>query len=303
MKQAMRHLVVVIAVFLGWTVATTPSSFATDFPSQHPEQKVLSLRDAKRSAGSAVDCATSPQRFKMYRRRCDLPDNNDGGFRQISCAENTVVVLRPVYPHSPVPKPRQLRVTLHYDTLALRFVLASHHADSLCTLISQRGALPVISDISADPGTSPVTASQQVAASVTTATLDIIPTRTDIPHCDFFLMRLLGRPTLDDSTKPLPGDTNECYLNEPRDNPTSGLTARWSIPGFEEYAPNEHGVQVYQTRALTYYTDLNSLFTSRDIRSIDSTMIDQLENYIHRTIIENLPAITPIGLAQAVFGA
>jgi hypothetical protein len=31
-------------------------------------------------------------------------------------------------------------------------------------------------------------------------------------------------------------------------------------------------------------------------------MIDELENYIHRTIIENLPAITPIGLAQAVFG-
>jgi hypothetical protein len=201
----------------------------------------------------------------VSRRWCGLPDTNDGGFRQISCAENTVVVLRPVYPHSPVPKPRQLRVTLHYDALALRFVLASHHADSLCTLISPRGALPVISDVSADPTTSPVTASQQVAASVTTATLDIIPTRTDIPRCDFFLMRLLGRHALDDSTKPLPGDTNECYLNESSDNPTSGLTARWGIPGFEEYVPNEHGVPVYQTRALTYYTDLNSLFTSRDI--------------------------------------
>jgi hypothetical protein len=60
-----------------------------------------------------------------------------------------------------------------------------------------------------------VEVSHQVAASVTTATLDIIPTRTDIPRCDFFLMRSLRRPTLNDSTKRLPGDTNECYLNEP----------------------------------------------------------------------------------------
>jgi hypothetical protein len=145
--------------------------------------------------------------------------------------------------------------------------------------------------------------SQQVAASVTTATLDIIPTRTDIHRCDFFLMRLLGRYAIDDSTKPLPGGTNECYLNEPGDDTTNGLTVRWSIPGFEEYAPDEHGVQVYKTRALTYYTDLNSLFKCRNIRSIGSPMIDHLENYIHRKIIENLPAITPIGLVQAIFGA
>jgi hypothetical protein len=302
MKQAMRQRAAIIAVFMGWTIATTPSSFAADSTSLRSDHNSPLPQGANRSAGSSVDCAAPPQRSGMH-RRCSLSDKNkDDSFRRITCAGNTLVVLRPVYPNSPVPKPRQLRVTLHYDTLALRFILTPKNAGSLCTLVSQRGALPVISDINAGPGNGMTETSQQVAASVTTATLDIIPTRTDIHRCDFFLMRLLSRPTIDDSTKPLPSGTNECYLNEPGDDTTNGLTAKWSIPGFEEYAPDEHGVQVYKTRALTYYADLDSLFASRDIRSINSTMIDHLENYIHRKVIENLPAITPIGLVQAIFG-
>jgi hypothetical protein len=303
MKQAMRRWAAIIAVFMGWTVATAPSSFAADSTGLRFDQSSLLPQDANRSARASVDCAEPPQHSGM-RRHCSLLDNKrDSGFQRITCAENTLVVLRPVYPHSPVPKPRQLRVTLHYDALALRFILTSKDAGSLCTLVSQRGALPVISNINAGLGNGVAETSQQVAASVTTATLDIIPTRTDIHRCDFFLMRLLGRYAIDDSTKPLPGGTNECYLNEPGDDTTNGLTVRWSIPGFEEYAPDEHGVQAYKTRALTYYTDLNSLFKCRNIRSIGSPMIDHLENYIHRKIIENLPAITPIGLVQAIFGA
>jgi hypothetical protein len=71
----------------------------------------------------------------------------------------------------------------------------------------------------------------------------------------------------------------------------------------EEYTPDERGVQVYKTRALTYYTDLNSLLAVRDVSLIDSTVVDLLENYIHQTVIKNLPAITPIGLAHVVLGA
>ncbi|MBV9648733.1 MAG: hypothetical protein JO296_01170 [Pseudonocardiales bacterium] len=302
MKQAMRHLAVVTAVFMSWTLATPPSSFAADAMSQRFDEHGLLPPDTQRAAKSVVVCAGPPQRFGMD-RQCDLPGNRRAGSRRATCVENTLVVLRPVYPNSPVPKPRQLRVTLHYGVLALRFIVAPKRPDSLCTLVSQRGALPVISNINAGPGNSLVKASRQVAASVTTATLDIIPTRTDIHRCNFFLMRVLDRPTLNDSTRPLPNDTNECYLNELRDDTTNGLTARWSIPGFDEYIPDEHGVQVYKTRALTYYTDLNSLLATRDVSSIDSTEVDQLENYIHHKIIENLPAITPIGLAQVVFGA
>ena len=105
-----------------------------------------------------------------------------------------------------------------------------------------------------------------------------------------------------DQTKPLPDGTNECYLNKPNIGETRGLTARWSIPGFEEYTPDERGIRVYKTRALTYYTDLNSLLEISDVSLIDSAVIDCLENYIHRTVIENLPAITPIGLVQVALG-
>jgi hypothetical protein len=223
--------------------------------------------------------------------------------RRIACREDTSALLRPVYPSSPVPKPKELRVTLHYDKLALHFKSASKRAGSACTLVSQRAALPVIADVAAGPSADLIDASQQVAASVTTATLDIIPTRTDIRRCDFSLMRSLTRPVLGDSTKSLPSGTNECYLNDHGSGAINGFTARWSIPGFEEHTPDERGPLVYKTRPLTYYTDLNSLLATRDVSLIDSAVIDCLENYIHQTVIENLPAITPIGLAHVVFGA
>lgn len=213
------------------------------------------------------------------------------------------MLLPSVYPDSPLPKPREIRVTLHYGELALHFTPVPGRADSLCTLISQRAALPVIIDFNAGSGAGPADASQQVAASVTTATLDIIPTRTGIRRCNFFLMKLLSRADVGDSMKPLPDGTNECYLNTPGSGAPNGLAVKWSIPGFAEYAPDESGPQVYRTRALTYYTDLNSLLAVSDVCSIDSTVIDRVEKYIHRTLIRNLPAITPIGLPQVVLGA
>jgi hypothetical protein len=265
-KPTMRSVAIVTAVCISWAVAVAPRSFATDTTN-------LGLNPPVRSV------------------------------QRITCPENAAALLRPVYPDSAVPKPRQLRVTLHYGKLALRFTSALKQADSLCTLVSQRAALPVITDFNAGFGGGVTDASQQVAASVTTATLDIIPTQTNIRRCNFFLMKFLSRADLIDSAKPLPNGTNKCYLNEPGGGATNGLTVRWSIPGFGEYAPDEHGVRVYKTRALTYYTDLNSLFQAGQVSSIDSTVIDCLENYIHRKIIKNLPAITPIGLAQVVLGA
>jgi hypothetical protein len=267
-KQAIQRLAVITAVLMGWTVAGTPSSFATDSMS---------------SDSNAVQITPAIS-------------------QHVTCAENASALLRPVFPNSPVPKPGELRVTLHYGKLALRFKSTPKPGDSFCTLVSQRSALPVITDFKVGPGDGLADASQQVAASVTTATLDIIPTRTDIRRCDFSLMRPLSRAALADSTKPLPSGTNKCYLNELDSDATTGLSVRWSISGFEEYAPDERGVRVYKTRALTYYTDLNSLLETSDVSLIDSAVIDCFENYIHQTLIENLPAITPIGLAHVILG-
>jgi hypothetical protein len=148
--------------------------------------------------------------------------------------------------------------------------------------------------------TSPaVMASQQIAASVTTATLDFISTRIDIRRCDLSVMQSLGHADLTDLTTPLPSGSNNCYLNARSCDITNGISVRWSIPGFEQYVPNEQGIRVYKTQALTYYVDLNSLLTSSDVRSINPAVINYLENYIHRTLIKNLPpALTPIGIAQ-----
>jgi hypothetical protein len=162
--------------------------------------------------------------------------------------------------------------------------------------------LPIIIDFRVGLGAGLTGASNQIASSVTTARLEIIPTRTDIRRCDFFLMKALNHGDLINQTKPLPGGTNECYLNKPTIGETNGLTARWSIPGLEEYTPDERGIPVYKTRPLTYYTDLNTLLETSAVNLIDSAVIDCLENYIHRTVIENLPAITPIGLAQVPLG-
>lgn len=282
MKRSIRYVAVVVAVFMSWAVTSGvlwPGTAAVR----------VGLRDT--SGIYLTSSALWLSGGKTERR----PGH-------VTCPETASVLLRPVFPNSPLPKPRQPSVTLHYGELALRFTSASPQVDSLCTLVSQRGALPVIIDFRAASGAGLTGASRQVAASVTTARLEIIPTRTDIRRCDFFLMKALNHGDLIDQTKPLPDGTNECYLNKPTISETRGLSARWSIPGFEEYTPDERGVRVYKTRPLTYYTDLNSLLETSDASSIDSAVIDCLENYIHRTVIENLPAITPIGLVQVPLG-
>lgn len=280
MKQVMGRWVAVIAVFMSSTVAGAPSCLAADF------------------IGLGFNAA---QITPLIPKRGFDPKAGSGPLR-VSCPEDASVLLRPVFPDSLVPKPRELRVTMHYGRLALRFTSIPGTTGSLCTLISQRGALPVIADVQVGSGVGLTDASQQIAASVTTATLDIIPTQTDIRPCDFALMASLDRAALIDSTKPLPDGANHCYLNEPDGVAANALTVRWSIPGFEEYVLNEDGVKAYKTRALTYYTDLNSLFSTRSTISIDSTVVNTVENYIHRTLIKNLPAITPIGLPQVVLG-
>jgi hypothetical protein len=113
-KQSMRYLTVMIAVFMSWT-ASVPSSFATD------------------SMGSGLSAVritpVIPQRA--------LRDTSGFGSdpRPVTCAESAWALLRPVYPTSPVPKPQELRVTLHYGELALHFTSAPRRVDSLCTLV------------------------------------------------------------------------------------------------------------------------------------------------------------------------
>jgi hypothetical protein len=316
-KQAMRYLALVIAVFVSWTVIDSPSSFAADSMSPNPdlahiipatpERRVTHIQElflgnifrfvAPDDRGVILSTPNSLGDIHVD-GETDIKSKTQSSPLHVTCPDSASAVLRPIFPNYPVPNTRKLRTTIHYGKLGLRFMSAPKPDDSLCTLVSQRGALPIIADFRVDPGTRLTVASQQIAASVTTATLDFIPTRTDIRHCDLSLLESLSRADLIDSTKPLPSGSEKCYLNEPGTAATNGLTVRWSIPGFEEYTPGERGLRVYKTQALTYYVDLNSLLATNDVRSINSLVVDCLENYIHQTLIKNLPAITPIGIAQ-----
>jgi hypothetical protein len=113
-------------------------------------------------------------------------------------------------------------------------------------------------------------------------------------------MQSLSHADLADPTTPLPSGSNNCYLNARSCDVTNGISVRWSIPGFEQYALNEQGIRVYRTQALTYYVDLNSLLTSNDVRSINPAAINYLENYIHRTLIKICHRhLLPLGLLKS----
>jgi hypothetical protein len=317
-ERVTRYLALVVAVFASWTVADSPRPFATASTSPSsalaqiaraiPEREVAHGQKfifgnfftfVTPGSGAVISRTPGGPGEAHVDDKPNINDTTPNGPRHVTCPDGASAVLRPVLPNYPVPSTGALRTTVYYGQLVLRFTASLWRDDSLCTLVSQRAALPIIADVRTAPNTDlTAVAYQQIAASVTTASLDLIPTPTDIHRCDLSLMQSLSYMDLIDSTKPLPSGSQQCYLNAPRSVATNGLTARWSIPGFEEYTPDEHGIRLYKTQALTYYVDLNSLLASSDVSSINSAVIDCLENYIHQTLIKNLPALTPIGIAQ-----
>jgi hypothetical protein len=320
--RTMRYLTLVIMLCASWTAAGFPQSFVADSSISRSAPALSSPTGAKKKlipagskfpAGKPLPFAPLGGKSVISPTPDDLDDihsgdtidtksNTHGYTPHLSCADSAWVLLRPVFPADPLSASgRLLRVPIHYGKLSLGFTSAPKTDGSWCTLVSQRGALPIIADVKTDPGiASPtVMASQQIAASVTTATLDFISTRMDIHRCDLSIMQSLGHADLADPTTPLPSGSNNCYLNARSCDVINGISVRWSIPGFEQYVPNEQGIRVYKTQALTYYVDLNSFLMSNDVRSINPAAINYLENYIHRTLIRNLPpALTPIGIAQ-----
>lgn len=184
-------------------------------------------------------------------------------------------------------------VTVSYGKLPLTFKTENGASNAVCTVRSNKGALPVIIHVP-DAFTS-----LHVADSVTTATVDFIPAddpSTDVPTCDFSLLHALMRAVSNLTFKDF-ADTNNCLLNG--SSHTSGtLIARWSIPGFAEYAPRaSFGVKVYSTQPLTYYVDLDQLGGAAASDSFPGILQDT-ETFIHTTLIENLPMVDKIGIVQ-----
>jgi hypothetical protein len=177
--------------------------------------------------------------------------------------------------------------SITYRALPLTFTAIPPGAGSLCTVRSNRGALPVNITIP-EPFTM-----IHVADSVTTATLDFYPADapvTDVPTCDFSgLSATIG--SVVSRITGAPGTTDDCLLAT-SEHTSGDVIARWSIPGFVEYVPGEQGAPVYSTRPLTYFVDLDALPPG------SSDQLQELETYVHLTLIGNLPVVDPIGIIQ-----
>ncbi len=187
-------------------------------------------------------------------------------------------------------------IGISYGQLPLTFTsVRPRHQNSLCSLVSNAGALPVILRVH-DPIFGREIARRQIASSVTTATLDFFYTGiVEEPQCDFSLLKRLSRE-ISFSTIPLPDSVHDCYLNGPS-TALDSITARWHIPGFAEYVPNANGVRLYTTQPLTYYVDLDSLLGPGYTDDLGS-VVQKLESYIHRKLVANLPAVDKIGIVQ-----
>jgi PKD domain len=212
----------------------------------------------------------------------------EGTLQQFDCpgAGQSVPVTLPAV-HAPVIDPDK-HFSVSYGSLPLTFTSAQPDPGALCTVVSNRGALPVYIDVLGQ--------SLQVAASVTTATVDFYPadsSLTDVPECDFSLLDNLlsvGQvPLLDDFAS-----TNNCLLTA-SDHAKGGVIAEWSIPGFAEYVRDQNGKRIYTTPPLTYYVDLSAL--PYGPASFQETL-QALETYIHTTLIQNLPMVSTIGVFQ-----
>lgn len=183
--------------------------------------------------------------------------------------------------------------SIDYGSLPLTFTTLPHGPESLCTVRSDRGALPVNIEIPA-----PVTVIH-LADSVTTATLDFYPADapvTDVPECDFsgtlpalgaVVSRLTGAADV----------TNDCLLTS-SGHVTSDVIARWSIPGFVEDVPDQYALPVCSTRPLTYFVDLDALNQAAGQPDSFAGQLQELETYLHLTLIRNLPIVDPIGIIQ-----
>lgn len=163
---------------------------------------------------------------------------------------------------------------LTYGSLPLTWTPESSPAASaVCTLDSNKGDLPVYLALFGG-------SNHQIATSSATATLDFMGAgfdSTTIPTCDWTSS----------------GAHNGCFLNTPGQQPA---VIEWSTSGFVETV---NGINVHcspcDSGPLTFYVDAASLPGG----GFDIPMIlQQVENYIHITLITHLPSIDTIALLQ-----
>ena len=163
--------------------------------------------------------------------------------------------------------------SITYDSLTLTFTVGSPAANGFCSLTSNTGVLNVL--------ISPFGSSSRTVIATSTASATV----------DFFTLPSAG--TLPPSCSFSSGVTNGCFLNPP---PTGAndIVVRWSTPGFTIRIDNLPAT--FDTGPRTYWVNVNPGLVST--ASSVSIMLDLAESFIHRTLIDNLPAISRLAWFQ-----
>jgi hypothetical protein len=159
---------------------------------------------------------------------------------------------------------------LIYGNLGLQFTVSSGSGRDSCSVTSNSGSLPVLLDLLRNAPPPPF----QIATSTAVANIDFSSgfDAAGIPRCDFA------------------GTANGCFINAPPSG--SGKVARWSTDGFQE---SVFGVNVANSGPLTFYVnldDFNGSFSSF------SGLLQQVEQFIHQTLIANLSGIDNLAIIQ-----
>lgn len=171
-----------------------------------------------------------------------------------------------------------------YSPLALTFTVFRRSTEgALCEAQSNSGALDVYArqdyPVSVPGFPVPVLPPWLLhAKSITTATLSIFP-----PSPNRFVQTCMFGT----------GVSNDCLLNGSWS--ASSYNIRWSSPGFQT---TYVGVKTpFSTGPLTFWANLDALALSPTTHSMDQ-IVQQIENYFHATLIDNLPAIATYGFIQ-----
>jgi hypothetical protein len=168
---------------------------------------------------------------------------------------------------------KAIPLLISYGKLPLTFTSTAPAGDSVCTVVSNVGELPVkIFGLT-------------TVYSTTTATVEFLPAddaSTQVPACTFAGLQGLANVNV----TPPPGAidaANNCLLTSSDHDPT-GVIARWSSPGFTVAGLSATG-------PLTYYIDLSALGGAAWSTASFADTLQNVEEYTNVTLIDNLPMI------------
>ncbi len=195
---------------------------------------------------------------------------------------------------APVAIPSQ-PVSVGYGALPLALSVIPSGTGSLCSMRSGLTSLPVDLIV---PQAAPI----EIGQSRTTTTIDFLPASdpaTQVPACDFTALEALASPGTSPPVKDFAA-TSDCLLT-PTYHASWDVIARWSIPGFSQFAlvpGTDSYVRTYTTEPLTYYVDLDTIPDAPSSTAPFQDALQSLAAFVDATLVQNLPPFDRIGLIQ-----